>query len=272
MGCPCGPAGSTRPCYPHSANPKTRGVGACKDGQQTCESGEVPTWGACTGAVTPAAENCTSTMDLNCDGLVGCKDPTCASDPACNGACTNGATRPCYTGPPGTEGTGTCKPGTQTCVNGQWSTGCPGEVLPGPEVCSDFLDHNCNGLPGCFDLFACFGDPACQPPPCMPANGCTCPMGSGDSATCPDGDYGDPVTGLCCPCTASTCDQLGCCGEPACTGTAACAPLTCNSLPAACNGMVNADCDWEDLATADAQNPPEDCDMQCCKCRPALCP
>jgi hypothetical protein len=36
--------------------------------------------------------------------------------------------------------------------------------------------------------------------------------------------------------------------------------------------MVDADCDWEDLATYDAQNPPEDCDMMCCKCRPALRP
>jgi hypothetical protein len=163
-------------------------------------------------------------------------------------------------------------PGTQTCINNQWQTGCPGEVVPTMEVCSDLLDHNCNGLPGCFDFFACLGNPACAPPPCMPSNGCTCPMGVGDAATCPDGDYGDPLTGLCCPCTASTCDNLGCCGEPVCAGAAGCGQLVCNGLPASCNGMVNQDCDWEDLATSDINNPPEDCDMPCCKCYPPLCP
>src|SRR5262249_30373157 len=82
---PCGSAGATRACYPSNLNPKTRGVGACKDGQQTCSGGtEFNAWGPCTGAVGPAAENCADGLDNNCDGLKDCMDPTCAGDPACN--------------------------------------------------------------------------------------------------------------------------------------------------------------------------------------------
>jgi hypothetical protein len=272
-GCPCSTSGQTRSCYPEGVNPATRNVGECKDGTQTCQSGaEFGTWSPCNGAVTPTQESCTDGLDHNCDGKVGCADPSCASNPACSGGCTDGMTRDCYDGPAGTEDVGICHGGTQTCVGGMWSTGCPGEQLPQMEVCSDFLDHNCNGLPGCFDFFNCLNDPACMPPPCMPANGCTCPMGSGDAAVCTDGDYGDPNTGLCCPCSASTCDQLGCCGEPECAGQPQCAPLTCGPLDPSCNGMVNADCDFEDLASSDASNPPEDCDQVCCKCKPMDCP
>jgi hypothetical protein len=273
--CPCDQGGATRACYPSTASPSTRNVGSCKDGTQTCGgSGEILTWGPCDGAVTPMPENCTDGMDHDCNGKVGCADPSCASNPACSTGCQDGQTRSCYDGPPGTENVGSCKDGTQTCTNGQWSSGCPGEVLPSQQVCADlFGDQNCNGLPGCFDIFACFNDPACQPPPCMPANGCTCPMGSGDAALCPDGTYGDAVSGLCCPCSASTCDQLGCCGEPECANVGQCSELICtDNLPASCMGMVNSDCDWEDLDTATPDNPPEDCDQTCCKCKPALCP
>ena len=273
QGCNCMTASATRACYPATANPKTRGVGACTDGQQTCMmENEFLPWGPCTGAITPSAENCNDNVDHDCNGKTGCDDPSCATNPVCNTACNNGDTRACYDGPPGTEGVGTCKPGTQTCVNGAWTTSCVGEVLPTQEVCNDFQDHNCNGIPSCFDFIACFGDPACQPPPCMPQGNCVCPMGSGDAATCPNGDYGDPLTGLCCPCSTSTCDQIGCCGESVCAGAAVCVGLSCQPLNPSCGGLVNVDCDFEDLQTSDVNNPPEDCDQVCCKCMPTICP
>jgi len=271
-GCPCSASDAPRVCWPASANPKNRNVGTCKDGAQTCTaSGEFASWGACTGSIGPVAEVCDDGLDNDCNELADCTDPSCAGDPGCSGGCTDGMTRPCYDGPPGTVSVGTCKPGTQTCVNGAWPTTCPGEVTPQTEVCSDFLDHNCNGFPGCFDFLVCFTDPACQPV-CNPPAGCTCPMGVGDNAVCPNGDYGDPYSGACCPCTTGTCDQIGCCGEAVCAGSPVCSGLTCAPLPASCGGMVNQDCDWEDLSTSDAQNPPEDCDMVCCKCRPNICP
>jgi hypothetical protein len=54
------------------------------------------------------------------------------------GECTDGETRPC-----GSD-VGECVAGTETCVGGQWSGVCEGEVGPSAEVC-DNLDNNCDG-------------------------------------------------------------------------------------------------------------------------------
>ena len=124
----------TRGCYDgdtSTVDPAT-GVpyGACKPGVETCTAGS---WGACrvcTSAesqqqpppadcqVLPRPDDCTCPecggggQDWNCDGQV-----------AQCGACANGATRSCYTGPAGTAGVGPCTAGTQTCVRP--STGPP---------------------------------------------------------------------------------------------------------------------------------------------------
>lgn len=60
--------------------------------------------------------------------------------------CTPGETRPCYEGPSGTDGVGTCKSGISTCVEdgSDWSE-CVGQVLPGPEICGNGIDENCDG-------------------------------------------------------------------------------------------------------------------------------
>ena len=67
-----------------------------------------------------------------------------SSSTTSGGPCTGGATRPCYTGPNGTESVGACKPGTQICLGGVWEIGCNGEVTPTTEVCDD-VDNNCDG-------------------------------------------------------------------------------------------------------------------------------
>ncbi len=266
-GCPCPARGATQPCYSGAVG--TRGVGACKDGTQTCTgTGEFSSWGNCVGDVTPTPQACTGTVDGNCNAKVGCDDPTCAKDPVCDTGCTAGQTRACYDGAAGTENRGACKDGLQTCVAGKWSATCTGQVVPVAEDCCGAIDSNCNGLIGCSDLFACITAACCQNA-CAPAGldpGCVCPTGSGDSAKCPNGDHsvtkgvGFPPFQECCPCTASTCNDLGCCGETVCAGKAACAGTHCKPLAAACGGMVNADCDEF----------PEDCDEPCCKC--TTCP
>lgn len=260
VACACTAVGATQGCY--SGDPGTRGVGTCKDGTQTCQrSGESLTWGPCVGETDPASEDCSSTTDTNCNGKTGCSDPTCATDPACNTGCTDGQTRPCYTGPSGTENVGVCKDGTQTCVGGSWPSTCDGQSLPGSENCCDALDHNCNGLPGCFDFFSCLTASCCQEQCQSPLDsGCVCPQGSGDEMTCPDGDHdvhkgGFPGTDECCPC--NDCSDINCCGNPACAGSSTCSGLNCAPLPASCKGQVSADCD----------DFPEDCDEPCCKCR-----
>ncbi len=263
-GCECTAGSPPHPCYPTSLDPATRHVGDCKDGTQKCTGGgEFPVWGTCTGAVGPSSEVCDDGQDNDCNGKQDCADPSCATHAGCGGTCTSGQTRPCYTGPPNTAGIGTCHAGTQTCVNGNWPTTCNGEVTPTQEVCSDTLDHNCNHLAGCLDVFACVTNPACQPT-CKTDPGCTCPTGSGETATCPDGTYGitknstitNPGTVECCPCTANDCGNPGCCGESVCTGNSQCSGFQCKPLAASCGGKVGFDCD----------DFPEDCNVTCCKC------
>ena len=231
------------------------------------KQGEFGTWGACTGVYTPSQESCIGNVDTNCNGKIGCQDPQCATNPACNTGCTDGQTRPCYDGPPETENVGTCKDGTQTCAGGKWPTTCGGEVLPQPEACCDALDHNCNRLPGCLDLFSCVTAACCQTTCQSPLDpGCVCPKGSGDTQTCPAGDHvvhkgGFPGgTDECCPCGPGDCNDINCCGNGACVGAAGCG--VCHTLPPSCNGQVSTDCD----------DFPEDCDEPCCPCNDGSCP
>jgi hypothetical protein len=266
QGCNCSQPGASRACY--SGDPKTRNVGTCKDGTQKCVAqNEFATWGPCTGQTLPAPPICDGTLDTSCNGKTGCSNPLCTNTPVCNTGCTDGQTRPCYDGPTGTENRGVCKDGTQTCSGGKWGS-CVGEVLPQPQNCCDAIDHACNGLPGCLNLFACITASCCQSSCDAGATdpGCVCMTGSGDTATCPRGDHyvhkgGLPGTDECCPCTASSCGDYNCCGESICAGSSACSNVTCRPLPPSCNDQVSADCD----------DFPEDCDEPCCECTDGTC-
>ena len=114
--------GLTRACYGGPAG--TLGVGPCRGGTESCAMGA---WGACAGAVTPAAETC--------DG----------ADNNCNGSVDESVTRPCYSGPTGTMGVGRCRPGTQSCAMGNWGL-CDGQVPPVTEICRNGVDDDCDGM------------------------------------------------------------------------------------------------------------------------------
>ncbi len=95
----------------------------CGNGTETCIQGQ---WVNCS-APKPAPELCNG-KDDDCDGQV---------DEGCS--CKDGQTRPC-----GID-TGECRPGTQRCVKGQWSSTCENSVGPTPESC-DGKDNDCDGL------------------------------------------------------------------------------------------------------------------------------
>ncbi|MBK9261088.1 MAG: putative metal-binding motif-containing protein [Polyangiaceae bacterium] len=128
-GCDC-VTGQTQGCY--SGPMGTQDTGICKGGTQTCDA--AGKWGPCEGEVVPAAAETCEGTDENCDGQV---------DEGC--PCSLGQTQACYTGPMGTENTGVCKPGSQTCdATGTWGT-CTGSITPQPEMCNG-LDDDCDGM------------------------------------------------------------------------------------------------------------------------------
>lgn len=60
-------------------------------------------------------------------------------------ACVPNDTKPCYDGPPGTEGVGLCKAGTMVCNAAGTGFGpCLGAVKPQPENCNTAADEACN--------------------------------------------------------------------------------------------------------------------------------
>lgn len=155
-GCVC-VVGTSRSCY--SGAPSTVNVGLCRAGTETCMrdkmSGQTG-WGACMGEVIPATDRCDG-MDRDCDG-----------NPNTGCACTLGASRACYDGPPGTQDVGVCRAGTQRCEMmgaGVGWTACAGVTRPGTETCGNGMDDNCNGT-------ADEGCVTCLPPRRMCPSGC----------------------------------------------------------------------------------------------------
>jgi hypothetical protein len=84
-GCACDRPGATRACY--SADPKTRNVGMCKDGIQTCMGDTAAgvefggQWGPCKEQVVPS--ECKEQLDARCVGKVGCADAECITKLGC---------------------------------------------------------------------------------------------------------------------------------------------------------------------------------------------
>jgi hypothetical protein len=244
----CCTPGATRPCYDGLAG--TSGVGQCKPGAQMCD--QQGAWqAACTGEVTPGPEagNCHDGIDNDCNGLTDCADPACATDPGCQPmVCTPGAMRPCYDGPAGTEGVGQCKDGTQSCnQNGQWTTTCLNEVLPGMEAgnCHDHIDNDCNGLVDCGDP-ACATDPLCLPGSCQPGTSQSCydgPIGTAGIGPCKMGVQSCNTMGVWTMCLSEVtptseaghchdgvdndCNGLTDCADPSCANDPGCLPMTC---------------------------------------------
>ncbi|MFB6262721.1 MAG: MopE-related protein [Bradymonadaceae bacterium] len=127
--CQCRP-GETKSCYEGPAG--TAGRGICEAGEQTCRQDY--TWGPCQNQTLPGADICDG-KDNDCDG---------ATDEEGRCACQPGEQRDCYSGRPGTAGTGQCQTGRQTCRSDHTWGPCTGEVLPASEACN-LKDDDCDG-------------------------------------------------------------------------------------------------------------------------------
>ena len=203
--------GDTQPCY--GGADEHAGVGACNLGSQGCDpSGEFGAFGECGGWTGPSLEICDG-IDNDCNGT---------ADEGCE--CAVGATRSCYTGPPGSEGVGTCAPGRQLCAMGAWGP-CEGSLLPDLELC-DGVDNDCDGAVD---------------------EGCMCPPGT--TRTCyetPSGmaAAGTPGVGICRE-GISTCVDLAGGGTDwsPCMGAVTPASEVCRTgADEDCDGMIDEEC------------------------------
>jgi alpha-tubulin suppressor-like RCC1 family protein len=138
-GCVCFP-NTVIDCY--SGPDGTEGKGICHGGSRICNA-QGTAFGDCVGEVLPGVETCDTPEDDDCNGVTNESGTGCVCFPE--------TILPCpYSGPPGTEGVGTCQAATKTCnTQGTAFSPCIGEVLPKQDMCNKKTeipeDENCDG-------------------------------------------------------------------------------------------------------------------------------
>ncbi len=197
------------------------------------------------GAVCQPEKEICDGKDNDCNGVA---DDVADLPSGCK--CDDGSTQPCYSGPDGTSGVGTCASGTQSCANGAWGE-CVGQITPVKEKC-DFADDDCNGTVDDLGVATC-GVGACQAvlqkcvdgqtQPCVPGQPTTEVCDSVDNNCNGLVDESDPMNGSNClsglfgPCTVGkmTCDA----GVPTCVPDIAPTQEACDGVDNDCDGTVD---------------------------------
>ncbi len=152
-GCDCA-VGTERPCW--LGPPDSRGVGACRDGVQRCESdGATATWTYCLDQTVPAREVLANGADDDCDGAIDESDGICVPTLQLEegAACDNGRDDDCDT-------LSDCDdPGCAGALH------CPGGCDPRETLCWGNVDDDCDGAFDCDDS-DCMADVSCRTGPC----------------------------------------------------------------------------------------------------------
>lgn len=217
---------------------------------------------------------CRDGVDNDGDSLVDCRDSDCRGIGSCTGGTGGGSgndggecgtpedragcpcatvaeTRPCYRGPRETRNSGACVDGRQSCAASTSELGafwgaCSGDVSPGAEVCTDALDHDCNGASGCSDVG------------CSTDSRCIIECRSGQTRPCYSGAAGTSGVGACHAgtqtCNANSQWDTACVGQVTPAG----------SEVLKCGNQVDDDCDGR----TDCQD--FDCLLDS-SCAPMLC-
>ncbi len=126
--------GETSPCY--TGPEGTEGVGICASGTARCLA-DGSAFGDCEGETRPAAEDCDTPEDDDCDGEINQLAAGCTCEP--------GRLYSCYDGPDGTEGVGACAAGMALCTEQETLATCVAQITPQLEACHTAADDDCNG-------------------------------------------------------------------------------------------------------------------------------
>lgn len=248
----------------------TEGVGACRQGLQTC-SKHGDELGVCQGQVVPVEEDCLTPVDDDCDGEV---NEDCV--------CVPRSYEHCYTGTEDTLGVGACRHGFHRCDDDGFGFGpCEEETLPGDEDCSNPEDEDCDGTANEAEVCACSAgqQEACYSGPdgtegvgscvagvrtCVPEGGAFGPcegevLPEEENCSTPedddcDGDSNEPET----PCECDPGDTRSCYSGPSSTlGEGMCATGTQECVA---SGFGYGACEGDVTPTTENCSTPEDDD------------
>jgi hypothetical protein len=246
-GCACD-AGASQGCFTGPASACDGGAcyGICRRGAQLC----APTsdgglgFGSCGGQVLPLAEACADGLDNDCDNLVDCADPQCATRACATGAasaktCFNSSCQCVFNGAVSTvevcnDGVDNtcdsvvdcaqascanqaCGANGKQCVGTTCSCVVDGGTAEASEVsCGDSRDNDCDGLVDCQDS-SCAGQTCGTGKRCS-QNVCTCLV---------DGGVPQATEALCADGVDNDCDGLIDCADPNCAASCATAETNC---------------------------------------------
>ncbi|MBR9676119.1 hypothetical protein GOV05_03865, partial [Candidatus Woesearchaeota archaeon] len=114
-------------------------VGVCEQGVQYCQATNI--WDDCQGETKPLVEDCSNTLDDDCDGFVDCEDEDCylTSLVCTETECDAGETILCGIS------VGVCEQGVRICEEGVLSE-CRNATMPFErDECDNGLDDDCDG-------------------------------------------------------------------------------------------------------------------------------